>query len=65
MLRLVGILGVFVVIGVTALLALSIVVINVASGPGPTKDEPGAYTKAFVQDAIDRYEADGREATID
>ena len=65
MLRLVGILGVFVVVGVTALLALSIVVINVDSGPGPTKNEPGAYTKAFVQDAIRRYEADGREATID
>ena len=65
MLRLVGILGVFLVVGVTALLALSIVVINLASGPDPTKDEPGAYTKAFVQDAIDRYEADGREAAID
>ena len=47
------------------MLALSIVVINVDSGPKPTKGEPGAYTKAFVQDAIDRYEADGREAAID
>ena len=65
MLRLVGILGVFVVVGATAFLALSIVVINLASSPEPTKDEPGAYTKAFVQDAIDRYEADGREAAID
>ena len=65
MLRLVGILGVFVLVGVTALLALSIVVINVASGPEPTKNEPGAYTKAFVQDAIRHYEEDGREAIID
>lgn len=32
---------------------------------GPTKDDPAAYTKAFVQKAIERYERDGRQATID
>ena len=32
----------------------------------PTKkDDPAAYTKAFVQKAIERYERDGRQATID
>ena len=30
-----------------------------------TKDEPDAYTKAFVQAAIQRYEHDGRQPTID
>ena len=33
--------------------------------PRPTKDDPAAYTKAFVQGAIDRYERDGRQATLD
>ena len=31
----------------------------------PTKDEPGAYTKAVVQDAVQRYERDGLEATVE
>ena len=31
----------------------------------PTKDEPAEYTKALVDEAIDRYERDGRQATID
>ena len=31
----------------------------------PTKDEPGAYTKAVVQDAIRRYERDGFEAAVE
>ena len=29
----------------------------------PTKDDPAAYTKAFVQEAIERYKRDGRQAT--
>ena len=29
-----------------------------------TKSNPAAYTKAFVEDAIRRYEADGHDATI-
>lgn len=36
-----------------------------AAAPAPTKAEPGAYTKAFVQQALDRYEAHGLEATLD
>ena len=31
----------------------------------PTKEEPGAYTKAVVEDAIRRYERDGLQASID
>ena len=31
----------------------------------PTKNEPGAYTKAVVQDAVQRYERDGLEATVE
>ncbi len=31
----------------------------------PTKRQPAAYTRSFVQEAIDRYDADGRQATID
>ena len=30
----------------------------------PTKNEPAAYTQAIVQDAIRRYDRDGRQATI-
>ena len=33
--------------------------------PPPTKDNPAAYTQYFVQQAIDRYEEQGRQATID
>ena len=32
--------------------------------PAPDKSDPAAYTVAFVQDAIDRYERDGRDAAI-
>ena len=31
----------------------------------PTKNEPGAYTKAVVEDAVQRYERDGLEATVE
>ena len=31
----------------------------------PSKDDPDAYTKHVVQEALDRYEDDGRQATID
>ena len=36
-----------------------------AAAAAPTKSEPGAFTQAFVQAAIDRYERDGRQATLD
>ena len=31
----------------------------------PTKNEPAAYTQAIIEDAIRRYDRDGRQATID
>ncbi len=33
--------------------------------PPPTKAEPGAYTKAFVDEAVWRHVRDGLDATID
>ena len=35
-----------------------------ADDAAPSKDEPDAYTKYVVQQAIDRYEADGRQETL-
>ena len=32
---------------------------------GPTKDDPAAYTRAYIQKAIERYEQEGRQATIE
>ena len=37
---------------------------TVAPTETPTKDDPEAYTVAFVQTAIDLYKTEGREATI-
>ena len=56
--------------GVLAAIAAAVVAaIVTASGepelPTPTKDDPAAYTIAFVEGAIQRYERDGREATVD
>ena len=57
---------------VVALVAAVIVVViagmtfmGVFGRDEPSKDDPAAYTKAFVQKAIERYERDGRQATID
>ena len=33
--------------------------------PAPGRDEPAAYTKWYVQQAIDRYEREGRQAALD
>ena len=52
-------LAVSVVALVVALMALT------AERPAaPTKDEPGAYTKSFVEEAISHYEREGLEATV-
>ena len=49
-----------------ALVAVIVAAVVVVIGDsGPTKDEPDAYTKAFVQTAIARYQSEGRQATID
>ena len=44
---------------------VTVSVVLMIGDSGPTKDEPEAYTKALVDEAIDRYEKDGRQATID
>ena len=31
----------------------------------PTKDDPASYTRAVVQEAIERYERDGKQSTIE
>ena len=41
------------------------VVRNGSDQSEPTRDDPPAYTKALVQKAIQRYERDGKQATID
>ena len=48
-----------------ASVAVIVAVIVIMRDSGPTKDEPEAYTKALVERAIQRYERDGMQATID
>lgn len=57
---------------VTATLAVVIIVViaglmfmGLSGEEGPTKDDPAAYTKAYIQKAIERYERHGRQATIE
>ena len=45
--------------------ALLTLLLAAGCGGGPSKDEPDAYTKHFVQEALDRYEDDGLQATLD
>ena len=45
--------------------ALLTLLLAAGCGGGPSKDEPDAYTKYFVQEALDRYEDDGLQATLD
>ncbi len=55
-------------VAVAALVLAAVVgtiLVLVQDAPAPTKDDPEAYTKAFVLGAIDRYERDGRQATLD
>ena len=49
-----------------ALLAAMLAVVAAAGCGlgGPSQDDPDAYTKQVVQDAIDRYEADGQARTL-
>ncbi len=52
------------------LVGLAIVAVFMAAACGgsesiaPSKSDPPAFTKAFVQQAIDRYDEEGRDATI-
>ena len=55
------------VLAVAAVVIVAVVMItrDAPEESTPTKDDPGAYTQAFVQEAIHRYERDGKQATID
>ena len=50
---------------VAVVVAVAVVGGLVLRDDAPTKDEPAEYTKALVDETIDRYERDGRQATID
>ncbi len=52
--------------GVAFAAALLALLLATACGDdAPSKDDPDAYTKHVVQEALDRYEDDGRQAVID
>ena len=51
--------------GVALAAALLVLLVPIGCGGGLSKDEPDAYTKHFVQEALDRYEHDGLQATLD
>ena len=54
-----------VVISVAALVVAALAFAREAPAlPPPTKNVPGLYTKALVDEAIQRYEREGREATL-
>lgn len=50
---------------VAAVVVIVVVVSGSSGGEAPTKDNPAAYTQAFVQEAIERYTRDGRQSAID
>ena len=56
-------------VGVAVLVVVAVIAAAIALTrpdsvqPMPSKDDPAAYTVASVEDAIQRYERDGREAT--
>ena len=49
----------------TLLLTLAFTLLISACVAIPTKNEPAAYTQSIVQDAIHRYDRNGREAAIE
>ena len=52
---------------VVALVALAVAVLAYArepAAPPPTKNVPGLYTKALVDEAIQLYEREGRQASV-
>ncbi len=61
----VGLAGLATIVAFAALVVAIIAVTQEApSLPPPTKDEPGAFTKAVVDDAIERYNSEGMEASV-
>ena len=57
-----SVVAVLVAIVVTAAVTRAVIADDV---PVPTESEPGAYTKRYVGQVLDRYERDGRQATLD
>ena len=64
-LRRIAIIVTFLVAAVIIVVIAGVAFMGLFGRDDPTKDDPAAYTKAFVQKAIERYERDGRQATID
>ena len=56
-----GLAGLAVVLSIAALV-VAILALN--QGPSALSVPPGAYTKALVEEAIERYNHDGKDATI-
>ena len=50
---------------VAVIVAVIVIMRDAPDRLDPSKDDPEAYAKAFVERAIDRYERNGRQATID
>ena len=57
--------AVMVTVTVAAVVIVVMTFMGLSGEETPTKEDPAAYTKAYVQKAIERYERDGREATIE
>ena len=55
----------FLILGVAVTAALVVAACGGGDPTLPPKSDPASYTKAFVQQAIDRYEDDGVEETLD
>ena len=52
-------------VAIAALVVAAFALIREAPAlPPPTKDEPGSYTKALVEDAIERYKGEGLETSV-
>ena len=60
--------GLSVVAVLVALAAMALAVValteDAPASSAPTRDEPGAYTKSGVEEAIRRYERDGLDAAV-
>ena len=61
----VGLAGIATGVAIAALVVAAFALTREAPAlPTPTKDEPGVYTKAVVEDAIERHKGEGLEASM-
>ena len=51
--------------GVVVIVAIFLIEDYFSGRPTPSKTEPAAYAKALVEGAIERYDRDGLQATVD